>query len=141
LHNLSESNDFILTQQQHQALISLIQKSGVNNNVDLTPIQINQFGSLSTSIGQNSNMNDNHDDKICSVNNFSKNKEYWIIDSGAANYVSCSLKIFCLIILLCLSLLSSLMENMLMQLIKELLKFLENYFCKMLYIYLILAIT
>jgi len=73
LHNSGESNDFRLTQQQYQALMSLIQKYRANDNVDSTPAYINQVGSITTFalviIWMVS------DGKILSVNNFSKNKE------------------------------------------------------------------
>jgi len=48
LHNSGESNDFRLTQQQYQALMSLIQKYRANDNVDSTPAYINQVGSITT---------------------------------------------------------------------------------------------
>jgi len=77
----AEDQDFKLSQQQYQALMSLLkQKSG--NGTD--NVYVNQVGPI---VSCSMNQGKNNCFSLTGLNNHNN----WIIDSGATNHISCSL--------------------------------------------------
>jgi len=77
-----QEQDFRLTQQQYQALMSLLQENKEDTPIDSNTSKVN---TVCKDLSQRGNS---------FISSFSCKRDIWILDSGATDHVSCSLKHF-----------------------------------------------